>query len=171
MSGHSGFLFLPTFKGHPIFDHKLHYMKARFVLVVVLLSTTFFSFSQQNSNLVFSPAQPKPGDKIHFEYSTKGTVLGNENFFDAIAYISDGSVRAQEAWLKADGDKWSGDIMTNDSTKAVFIVFKKDELIDNNKEQGYSLMLYANGEPVKGAYIAVADFNNTYGSFLMQLKS
>ena len=146
-------------------------MKTRLGLVAVLVSATLFSFGQQYSNLSFSPAQPKPGDKIHFEYSTKGTVLGNETSFDAIAYISDGTVRAQEVWLKADGDKWSGDITTNDTTKAVFIVFKKDELIDNNKEQGYSLMLYSNGEPVKGAYIAVADFSSGYGSFLMQLKS
>ncbi|HVT87059.1 MAG TPA: TlpA disulfide reductase family protein [Chitinophagaceae bacterium] len=146
-------------------------MKTRFALVALLVSATIFSFGQQYSNLSFSPAQPKPGDKIHFEYSAKGTVLGNETSFDAIAYLSDGAVRAQDIPLKADGDKWSGDIMTNDTTKAVFIVFKKDELIDNNKEQGYSLMLYSNGEPVKGAYIAVADFNTGYGSFLMQLKS
>src|SRR5574338_1603627 len=146
-------------------------MKARLSLVAVLISATLFSFSQQDSNLSFYPAQPKPGDKIHFEYSTKGTVLGNETSFDAIAYISDGQVRAQEISLTANGDKWAGDIATNDTTKAVFIVFKKDELIDNNKEQGYSLMLYSNGEPVKGAYIAVADFNNGYGSFLMQLKN
>lgn len=146
-------------------------MKARLSLVVVLITTTLFSFSQQYSNLSFSPAQPKPGDKIHFEYSTKGTVLGNEPSFDAIAYISDGQVRAQEIWLKPDGDKWSGDITTNDSTKAVFLVFKKDELIDNNKEQGYSLLLYSNGEPVKGAYIALSDFNSSYGSFLAQIKS
>ncbi|HWC54711.1 MAG TPA: TlpA disulfide reductase family protein [Chitinophagaceae bacterium] len=146
-------------------------MKARLSLVAVLVSATIFSFGQQYSNIRFSPAQPKPGDKIHFEYSTKGTVLGNETSFDAVAYLSDGEVRAQEVWLKPDGDKWTGDITTNDSTKAVFIVFKKDELIDNNKEQGYTLMLYSDGEPVKGAFIAVADFNNGYGSFLMQLKN
>ncbi|HYM92853.1 MAG TPA: hypothetical protein VET23_01850, partial [Chitinophagaceae bacterium] len=93
-------------------------MKLRLILVAVLFSVTSFSFSQQYTNLSFSPSQPKPGDKIHFEYSTKGTVLGNEKSFDAIAYLSDGQIRAREIWLKADGDKWSGDIVTNDSTKA-----------------------------------------------------
>lgn len=165
------FLFYLPLVGHPIIVNKHNKMKSRIGLVAFLLSTTFFSFSQKYSNLSFTPEEPKPGDKIHFEYSTKGTVLGNEKSFDAVAYISDGQVRAQEVWLKSDGDNWSGDISTNDSTKAVFIVFKKDELIDNNKEQGYSIMLYSNGSPVNGAYIAVADFNSVYGSFLMQLKN
>lgn len=146
-------------------------MKAKFSIVAILLLATIFSFSQQYPNLSFSPAQPKPGDKIHFEYSPAGTVLGNETSFDAVAYINDGTVRAQEVKLKADRDKWSGEIMTNDSTKAVFIAFKKDELIDNNKEQGYSLLLYTNGAPVKGAYIACADFNSSYGSYLIQIKN
>ncbi|MBS1918731.1 MAG: TlpA family protein disulfide reductase [Bacteroidetes bacterium] len=146
-------------------------MKKRFAFLPILLFVNLVSLGQQYSNLSFSPAQPKPGDKIHFEYSNKGTVLGNESSFDAIAYISDGQVRAQEITLKTEGDKWIGNIVTNDSTKVVFLVFKKDELIDNNKEQGYSLMLFTGGEPVKGAYIAEADFINGYGSFLMQLKS
>ena len=145
-------------------------MKIRFFLVAVFLSTTTFLLSQQNDNLVFIPAQPAAGNKIHFEYSAKGTVLGNEKNFDAIAYISDGLIRAQEVKLAADGDKWAGDIITNDSAKAIFIVFKKDDLIDNNKEQGYQLLIFKNGAPVKGAYAAVADFNSSIGSYLLQLK-
>ncbi|MBS1620696.1 MAG: TlpA family protein disulfide reductase [Bacteroidetes bacterium] len=146
-------------------------MKARIIFFVVLVVSAFTSSGQPYSNLIFSPAQPGPGDKIHFTYSPKETVLGNEASFEAIAYISDGQVRAQQVSIKPDGDKWAGTILTNDSTKAVFIVFKKDELMDNNKEQGYSLLLYSNGEPVEGAYIAEADFNSVYGSFLLQLKS
>lgn len=146
-------------------------MKVRVLLAGLLLAVTSVSFSQQYDNLSFSPAQPKPGEKIHFEYSNKGTVLGNEDNFEAIAYISDGQVRAQEVKLTDEGNKWSGDISTNDTTKAVFIVFKKDDLIDNNKDGGYFLMLYTNGEPVKGAYAATADFDNSYGLYLLQLKS
>jgi len=146
-------------------------MKARLSLLIVLMTATVFSYGQQYSNLSFSPAQPKPGDKIHFEYSTEGTVLGGEASFDAIAYLSDGEVRAQELKLEGSGTKWSGDIETNDSTKAVFLVFKKDETIDNNKDRGYYLLMYSDGEPVKGAYIAVAEFNSGYGSFLANIKS
>lgn len=146
-------------------------MKARLSLLIALIPATLFSIGQQFSNLSFSPAQPKPGDKIHFEYSTTGTVLGGEASFDAIAYISDGEVRAQEVKLKGSGTNWSGDIITNDSTKAVFLVFKKDETIDNNKDQGYYLLMYSNGEPVKGAYIAIAEFNSGFGSFFANIKS
>jgi thiol-disulfide isomerase/thioredoxin len=146
-------------------------MRQKFAFAAIFLLTAFFSYAQEYKNLSFSPARPKPGDVIKFEYSTTGTVLGGTKDFEAIAYINDGQVTAQEIKLNADGDKWKGEISTNDSTKVVFIAFKQDKLIDNNKEQGYSLMLYKNGEPVKGAYAAMADVNTGFGSYLMQLKS
>jgi hypothetical protein len=146
-------------------------MKQKLMLAAMLLLAAFFTCAQEYKNLAFSPSKPSPGDVIKFEYSTPGTTLGGTNDFEAIAYINDGQVRAQEIQLTADGDKWKGAIPTNDSTKVVFIVFKKDKLIDNNREQGYSLMLYKNGEPVKGAYGAMADVNTGIGSYLMQLKA
>ncbi len=146
-------------------------MKSKLCLAIVMAVIAVFSYGQQNSNISFSPAQPKPGDKIHFEYSTEGTVLGDETSFEGIAYLSDGELRAQELNLQESGTKWSGDIITNDSTKAVFLVFKKDAIIDNNKGQGYYLMMYSNGEPVKGACISMAEFNSSYGPVLANTKN
>lgn len=145
-------------------------MKSRSIAVAFFLLATIFCFAQENKNLNFLPAQPKPGEKIKFEYSTTGTVLSSVNDFTAVAYINDGQLRAQQVNLRPEGDKWGGEISTNDSTKVVFVVFKKDELIDNNKEQGYSLMLCKNGQPVKGARATLADVNGGIGSYLMQLK-
>jgi hypothetical protein len=145
-------------------------MKQKLTLAAALLLTAFFIRAQDYKNLVIYPARPQPGDVIKFEYSTSGTTLGNEKDFDAVAYIYDGQVRAQEIQLVSDGNKWNGEISTNDSTKVVFISFKKDKTIDNNKEQGYSVLLYKNGEPVKGAYAAMADVNSGFGAYLMQLK-
>ena len=146
-------------------------MKRKLSMAGIAVLASAVCFAQENKNLSFSPEHPKPGDKIKFEYSTTGTPLGGISDFDAIAYIDDGQVRAEEVKLLGDGDKLSGEISTNDSTKVAFIVFKKDELIDNNKEQGYSIMMYENGEPVKGAYAATANVNNGIGAYLMQLKT
>lgn len=146
-------------------------MKQKLTLAASLLLAFFFTCAQEYKNLVFSPSKPKPGETIKFEYSTSGTMLGGVKDFEAIAYITDGQLRAQEIKLNSDGDKWHGEISTNDSTKLVFIAFKKEKLIDNNKEQGYFLMLYENGKPVPGAYAAIADVNTGFGSFLMQLKT
>jgi thiol-disulfide isomerase/thioredoxin len=147
-------------------------MNQKLTLVATFLLVSFFSCAQEYKNLVFSPSKPKPGDVIRFEYSTAGTELGDAIAFEAVAYIYDGQLRAQETKLIASGDKWKGEISTNDSTKAVFIIFKKDKLTDNNREQGYSLMLYnKKGEPVKGAYAAIAEINNGVGSFIMRLKT
>lgn len=146
-------------------------MKIKILLVAALLSATSFSFAQDYSNLHTSGELPKAGKPIWFEYSTKGTVLGDQKDLEAVAYIYDGELRAQEVNLTMKEDKWTGQINTNDSTKAAFIVFKKGELIDNNKEKGYSFMIYSREKPVKGAYAAVADFNTGLGSYFMQLKT
>jgi len=145
-------------------------MKLKVIAVAAFLIATAFCIAQEKKNLSFFPLEPKPGEKIKFEYSTSGTVLSGVTAFRAVAYINDGQLRAQEINLTPDGDRWHGEISTNDSTKVVFIVFKKDELIDNNKEQGYSVMLYKNGEPVKGARATLADVNGGIGAYIMQLK-
>jgi hypothetical protein len=100
-------------------------MKSRSIAVAFFLLATIFCFAQENKNLNFLPAQPKPGEKIKFEYSTTGTVLSSVNDFTAVAYINDGQLRAQQVNLRPEGDKWGGEISTNDSTKVVFVVFKK----------------------------------------------
>lgn len=147
-------------------------MKMKSFLVAAFLLATIFSFGQEYTNLIRTESSnlPHPGNSIGFEYSPKGTVLGDEKDFEATAYIYDGEFRAQEVKLRMVGDKWSGEITTNDSTKVVFIVFKKDELIDNNKEKGYSFILYQGEDPAKGAFAAMADFNTGLGSYFMQLK-
>jgi len=147
-------------------------MKQKLILSALLMSATVFTYGQEFKNLVFSPAKPKPGETVKFEYSAAATTLGAEKNFEAVAYIFDGELRAQEVALAPSGDKWVGKISTNDSTKVVFVVFKKDQLIDNNKEQGYSTMMFdKNGDPVKGAYAAKADVRSSWGTFIMQLKT
>lgn len=146
-------------------------MKQRLTLAVTFLLAAFFVSAQDYKNLAFPNPKPIPGSTIQFEYITSGTELGESKDFDAVAYIYDGQLRAQDVKLTSKGDKWKGEVTTNDTTKAVFLVFKKDRLMDNNREQGYSLMMFTKkGEPVKGAYAAVADVSGGMGPFLMRLK-
>lgn len=146
-------------------------MKQKFFLAASFLLSVLVTLAQDYRNLSFTPASPKPGDVITFEYSTSGTMLGGIRDFDAFAYVYDGEVRAQDVKLLSAGNRWKGEIKTNDSSKVVFLSFKKDKLIDNNKEQGYSIMMMDNGQPVKGAYAAMAEVTGGVGGIMMQMKA
>ncbi len=159
---------VPSVPEPTAYNYKPMYMKSKFIMLCIVLLSVMTAFAQY-SNLKFLPEQPRPGDEIHFEYSSTGTTLGATEDFMAVAYLHDGVVRAREAELKKKDGKWTGTIQTNDTTKAVLLVFKKDELIDNNKEQGYSILLSKDGNPVKGSGIAMAELNS-FGGFLAQMK-
>jgi thiol-disulfide isomerase/thioredoxin len=143
-------------------------MKLRLFLTPALLFLNLLAFAQ-NNNLVFTPADAAPGSVIEFEYNPAGTPLAEAKEVTPAVYIFDGRIRVVELMLTKDGDKWKGTIPTNDTTKAVLVGFKHDEIIDNNKEQGYSLLLKQNGEPVKEARAGLFSLNNL-GGFLLQMK-
>lgn len=143
-------------------------MKLRLLLTTAILLLNLFAFAQYD-NLVFKPTDAAPGAVIEFEYNPTGTPLADANEITPAAYIFDGQVRVVELTLNKIGNKWKGTIPTNDTTKAVLVGFKHGEIIDNNKEQGYSLLLKQNGEPVKGARGGLFTLNN-FGAFFLQMK-
>ncbi|SDC86611.1 TlpA family protein disulfide reductase [Niabella drilacis] len=143
-------------------------MKSKFLLTGLLTLSTLFIWAQ-HENLRFTPAQPKPGDIIRFEYDPSGTPLENAEAVTPAVFLYDGTIRAVEVTASRANGRWTGSIPTNDTAKALLIAFKQDNNMDNNKEQGYSLLLMQDNKPVKSAAIALASLNN-FGSFMVDMK-
>ena len=72
---------------------------------------------------------------------------------------------AKEIKLKQEGGIFRGTVKTSADTRAVFFSFSKDELRDNNGDEGYYTALYdKGGKMIPGANLAIASAfaNNGY---------
>lgn len=143
-------------------------MQIRLLLTPTLLLLSLIAFAQYD-NLAFKPADATPGNIVEFEYNPVGTPLAETKEVTPVVYIFDGQIRAVDVALTRNGDKWKGAIPTNDTTKAILIGFKHDEIIDNNKEQGYELLLKRDGELVKEARAGLVNLHS-FGAFFLQMK-
>ncbi|MBO9592381.1 MAG: redoxin domain-containing protein [Niabella sp.] len=143
-------------------------MKSTFLLTLLLALGHFFTWAQY-SNLRFTPAQPGPGDIIRFEYDPAGTPLEKAETITPAVFLYDGTIRAAEVTASKTNGKWTGSISTNDTAKALLIAFKQDNQMDNNKEQGYSLLLMQENKPVKNAAVGLASLND-FGGFMLDMK-
>ncbi len=125
----------------------------------------------QAQNFEVLTKKPVAGGVVTIEYMPRNTVLQGHNDFEAIAYLMEGGEpRAKSVLLKQQGGLFKGSVKTNDSTKAVFFLFAKDELRDNNKDEGYFTPLYTKkGELVPGAQLAIGNGFAIY-SFYLDLK-
>jgi thiol-disulfide isomerase/thioredoxin len=143
-------------------------MNLRLLPAIALLLISTISVSQHR-HLTFIPADAAPGNIIEFEYDPSGTLLAGSKEITPAVFLFDGQVRAVEVTLTKNGDTWKGTIPTSDTTKAILAGFKHDDIVDNNKEQGYYLLLKQNGEPVKEAGSALSTLNN-FGGYFLQMK-
>lgn len=135
-------------------------------LLLVLLS---FLTAQAQKNVFFKPEQPKPGETISFRYTTSATTLFGEEGISAYAYLLyDKQLPVvQEVKLTKDGSNYTGQIKTDDSTRAVAIRFAKDAKADNNGGKGYYTLMYgSDGNPVQGANMVLSRAYSSYGQFM-----
>ncbi|WP_300602707.1 TlpA disulfide reductase family protein [Niabella sp.] len=98
-----------------------------------------------------------------------GTPLENAAAVTPAVFLYDGNIRAAEVTASRTNGKWTGSIPTSDTAKALLIAFKQDNQMDNNKEQGYSLLLTQENKPVKNAAAALASLND-FGGFMLDMK-
>lgn len=120
-------------------------------------------------NLTFEPAKPKPGETITIRYNPSASTLFGIEDIAANAYliVNKQLPYVQAVTLKKDGNEYTGQIKTNDSTSAVFLKFFKDEKTDNNNEAGYYTLLYgSDGKPLQGANLAAGTVFNQMGYFV-----
>ncbi|HTE26882.1 TlpA family protein disulfide reductase [Flavitalea sp.] len=134
-------------------------------LFVILFAGVFSNILNAQQALKFEPEKPKPGEKISITYNTTGTELFGVENPEAFVYLMEGVVPVvREIKLLKKGNIYTGDFTTNDTTRAIFLTFSKDEKRDNNSDKGYFTMLYAaSGKPVPGAMKSVGQGYNAFG--------
>jgi thiol-disulfide isomerase/thioredoxin len=136
------------------------------ILLVLLAPFMFAGNVAAQQPLTFQPAKPLAGQKIAIHYNPSSTPLLNIAGFTAYAYLLEGKLPiVQEVPLTKNGNEYTGQVITNDTTRAVFVTFSKDDKRDNNNDEGYYTMLYtAGGEPVPGARLAIGQGFTSFGS-------
>jgi thiol-disulfide isomerase/thioredoxin len=135
----------------------------RFFFLVLVFSFTSFAVAQQNFEV--KPQKPVPGSIISFELLTRNTSLQGKQDIEGVAYLFEGKLPlAVPVTLKKDGGILSGSVKTNDTTKAVFFSFFKDDVFENNNDEGFYTVLYdSKGREVTGSNLALAQAFNSYG--------
>jgi thiol-disulfide isomerase/thioredoxin len=134
-------------------------------LFLLLVASCLFSIAQAQSSLTFQPEKPKAGEKISITYDPAGTPLAGINDLQAMAYLLEGTApAAKEIKLTKIGQVYKGELTTTDTTQALFLSFSRDDIKDNNKDNGYYTFLYnAEGKPVPGARKSVGQNAMYYG--------
>ena len=135
-------------------------------LSALLVLFVFMNNAMAQQSFTLQPAKPTAGQKITIRYNSASTPLLDETNIEAYAYLLEGKTPlVQEIALTKSGNEYTGQVTTNDSTRAVFVTFSKDDKRDNNNDEGYYTMIYTTGgEPVPGARLAIGQGFTSYGS-------
>lgn len=123
------------------------------LLLVLFMTATV----QAQKNLVFQPEQPKPGETLKIRFNPSATELFGMDNITALAYLvaNKGVPVVQEVQLSKAGNEYVGDVITNDTTRAVFVRFMSGEKSDVNNDEGYYTLMYSpDGKPMQGAALA-----------------
>jgi peroxiredoxin len=141
---------------------KKHHMKKSAFLLFTLCFSVLIK-AQQSFEIINK--KPVPGSVITIEYMPRSTVLQGVKDFEATAYLLEGKLPLAKAIsLKQEGGVYKGTVKTNDTTRAVFFSFAKDDKKDNNNDSGYYTLLYnKQGVAVPGSRAAAAAGFSNYG--------
>ncbi len=130
-------------------------LKLLLVLPALLVLQTVFG--QANDHLQLSDSYPKANEKITVTYNPAGTPLYGKSDLNALVYFMDNKdYPVADLDLKPNGKLLKGDFTVPASAKAFFVKISKDDVVDDNNEQGYLYMVYQNKKPVAGAYASKA---------------
>ena len=139
-------------------------MKKFLVILAISFLTTQINAQQ---NFKVTPLKPIPGSAIKFEWLTRNTSLQGKQDIEGTAYLLYSENKLPHALpivLKKEGGIVTGTVKTNDSTKAVFFSFSKDDIIENNNDEGYYTILYdKSGKEISGGNVALATVFYSYG--------
>jgi hypothetical protein len=145
-----------------VFTMKKQDMKKSAFLLFTLCFSVLIN-AQQSFEIMNK--KPVPGSVITIEYMPRSTVLQGVKDFEATAYLLEGKLPLAKAIsLKQEGGVYRGTVKTNDTTRAVFFSFGKDDKKDNNNDEGYYTPLYdKKGEEIAGSNLALANAFANYG--------
>ncbi|MCP5061195.1 MAG: redoxin family protein [Ignavibacteriae bacterium] len=137
------------------------------LLLIVLLAISCKSNNEIKGTFVFNPEKPKVGEEITIKYNPVNTDLGSVQAVDAVVYSYSTDIEeAKEIYLSKKGGLWTGKFTTTSEARGLFIIFKNDETIDNNNEQGYNIKLYNNDGIIPGATAGLAILHQRYSRLI-----
>ena len=146
-------------------------MKKSFFLISILFLSIL---SEAQEKLIIAPAKPQPGAAVTIRYNPKNTPLAGVKNIEGYVYLLEGDLpSAQELALKEENGQYTATFKTNNTTKAFFISFTKDDIWENNGDKGYYSALYNNtAKPLQGANLALANgFANYSGIWGLKRNS
>lgn len=140
-------------------------MKTQYCFLFCLALTA--SLPAQTTYLTISPAQPKPGETVRFEYHLSQSPLnGVSEDIEAAAFEFSGKTpEAKDLTLQYSGDKITGSFTLSPEAQVAMLDFKAGEHRDNNKGEGYFISLYqAPGKILPQSWAAQAVMYRDWGS-------
>ncbi|WP_100616245.1 TlpA family protein disulfide reductase [Confluentibacter citreus] len=116
--------------------------------------------------LHISKTFPKPGDSLKLSYSLEQNSVEDDNEFESLFYyLVDGNMYPEDINLKkTDNGNWVGYIKIPDSAKALAFNFKSGETYYNNKNNGYTVLLYDESQKqIPGSNASLGNYFLRYG--------
>lgn len=119
-------------------------MKTLTIILAVLAGST-----HAQSNFVFTPEKPKPGDIIQITYTPAGNIANTLKPVEAIAHvIGVDSEDFEDLALRKTGKSYTATISTDTAVRLIRVAFHVNNKFDNNFGEGYAIQLYQNDKPV-----------------------
>lgn len=137
-------------------------MLTRKLLTALVLLFTIATQAQKN--FTYSPENPKPGDVVTFTYEPAGDIANTILPVEGVVYqMGRKGRKADDLILEKKAGKYSGSFTTDTLMNFVYLAFSADKKLDNNFNDGYTILLYENNQPRQGAYSSKASFYQYLG--------
>ena len=138
-------------------------MKICYLLITFLLAT-----AASAQKLTYTPEHPKAGDVITITYEPAGGVKTVEGFY--YPFPMKVETYTNDIVLTINSGQYTGTIRTDSSDNLLYLGFYTDRQLDNNKGEGYFILLSdATGNVKKGAYAQLALCNAGRAQFQSEI--
>jgi thiol-disulfide isomerase/thioredoxin len=132
----------------------MFYQKLFQALLLFVAITT-----QAQQKLTYTPEKPKPGDVITFTYEPAGDIANTIKPVEGIVYQNGMTKRtADDIVLQKLASKYSGSFTIDTGMHFIYLSFSADKKFDNNFNEGYTIILYNDDKPRRGAYMDMSGF-------------
>ncbi|MBN2571075.1 MAG: TlpA family protein disulfide reductase [Ignavibacteriales bacterium] len=144
------------------------------IFVSVLLLFSCKSEIIYEGTFSYEPVKNQPGDDIFIKFNPDGTKLDTTQSVDVVVYLFSNEIEnAYSIEMEKEGTGWIAEIETDETTRGILLKFDNGEdskIFDNNKEQGYYILLNdENGNIIPGAKAGLANAYASWG-YNLELK-
>lgn len=128
--------------------------------------------SKKLENFSFQPDYPQPSQEITLRYDPRGTPLEDAEKITLLAYcFPEGMPVVKDVEMTKEKNNWKGSFVTDDTTLAVVVIFKSDELQDDHDKNGYQISLFTqDNKPIKGGLARQAQIAFYGGDYPLRLS-